>query len=203
MGFRYTPATRAIVNFIDEYGFITVNFCADIFYKDKKSPIHQARVKLNNLYNNKALTRYKSESGEYIYQLNKAVVGAHRYNIIKLYSFLYKNYEVLYFKPEQVWSTCKRRSDAHIVIKIGESRIGLLVEYEKFHSTNKDKLKDIYQSGEVQEWYRDNFKVDYYPVNLLITATGSSKLCRIENDYITICTNYKLETLIDELEELV
>lgn len=202
MGFRYTQATRDIINFMDDYGFITVNICADIFYKEKKNPKHQARVKLNTLYDNNVITRYKSEAGEYIFQLDREAVGVHKYTMLKLYSFLYKHYEVLYFKPEKVWSSCKRRSDAHIIIKNGESRIGLLVEFDKYHSTSKEKLDDIYNSGEVQEWYRNEFGADYYPVTLLMKESGKSKLCNMDTEYITICTNYKLETLVEELNEI-
>lgn len=202
MGFRYTKATREILHFISDYGFITINICADVFYKGKSNPIHQARVKLSTLYDNKVITRYKTESGEYIYQIEKKILGDHQYYITKLYSCLCRKFDVIYFKPEKNWKSCKRRSDAHIIIKNGENRIGLLVEFERFHATNKDKLDELYNSGEVQEWYKINYGVDYYPITLLVNPSGSSKLCNRETDYITICTNYRFDCLYDELNEI-
>lgn len=201
MAFRYTQVTRNILNFIDEYGFITINIAASIFYKGNSNPVHQARVKLSTLYKNGALTRYKNEFGEYIYQIYKKSIGDHNYYIMKLYGYLFANFEIVYFKPEQVWLGGKRRSDAHIIIHNGKKRVGLLVEFEKFHATSQDKLDEMFNSGEIQRWYKDNYDVDnYYPTTLFVTASGSNKICDLETEYKTISTNYKFIDLADQLK---
>lgn len=199
MGFRYTQATRNIINFTEEYGFITVNICANIFYKGNSNPMHQARTKLNTLYNNKVLARYKNQIGEYIYQVYKKTIGDHNYFVTKLYSYLFKEFDVLYFKTEKTWLGGKRRSDAHIIIDNGSKRLGLLVEFENFHATKREKLDEIYNSGEVQRWYKGEYGVDYYPITLMITPSGSSKLCDIE-EYIVLATNYRFDGLIEDLK---
>lgn len=200
MGFRYTQVTRDILAFIDKYGFITINICARIFYNGNKNPAHQARVKLSTLYQNGAITRYKTETGEYIYQIYKKSLGDHSYYIMKLYAFLFSNFEVIYFKPEATWLGGKRRSDAHIIISNGKIRKGLLVEFEKFHPTSQDKLDEMFDSGEIQRWYKDNYNVDdYYPITLFVTASGSNKICDVDTEYKTISTNYSFTDLIDQL----
>ena len=54
---RFTKNTRQILDFIDEYRFITAKQCANIFYKGRKLPLIQAQKKLKLLYDNGVIKR--------------------------------------------------------------------------------------------------------------------------------------------------
>lgn len=203
MGFRYTKATRNIINFINDYGFITINVCADIFYKGKSNPIHQARVKLSTLADNNVVTKYRLENGEYLFQTVSKNISEHRRYMVKLYGYLYRNFDIEYFKLEEVWKVSNKRSDAHIIVHNGERRVGLLIEFEHYHNTKKDKLDEIYNSNEVQQWYMDKYNVSYYPITIMITPSGNCKIVNCDDlEYCVFGTNYKFDGLADMIKDI-
>lgn len=199
MGFRYTKATREIIQFVQEYGFITISICSILFYKDNKQRYNQARVKLNKLVEEKELRVYQDVTGENIYQIKLKPIGDHRKYMIRLYAYLKEYVEVEYFKLEEVWTECNRRSDAHIIIKTEDKRIGLLCEFEKFHLTNASKYNELYESREVNKWYIDRYNKDYFPTVLLITPTGTTNCIDKENRWQTLSIDYKFTNLKDVL----
>lgn len=179
---RYTQKVRDILNFIDKYGFITTKVCANIFYKYNKSNIDQARRVLTKLVNNHDIVANKSAYGrELIYQFNKNLVPDHKYALINLYSDIYSIVNnVEYFKLEEQWLDGKRRSDAHIIISNtinGEEVFkSYLIEYDKCHKTDLKKYEEIYDSNEVQQWYKDKYGIDnYFPIVIIINYSGKIK----------------------------
>jgi hypothetical protein len=175
---RYTKKVRDILNFIDEYGFITSNICANIFFKNTKCQIDLARRCLRKLANNKDVIANKHQYGkELIYQFKRNVVSDHKYYLLNFYSEIYKQVtEVKYFKLEETWGS--RRSDAHIIfnniIDGDDSYKSYLIEFDKFHKTNpNEKYNEIYDSGLVQEWYNENQGIDnYFPDVIIINYSG-------------------------------
>jgi hypothetical protein len=175
---RYTKKIRNILNFIDDYGFITSHICANIFFKDNKCSIDLARRCLRKLANNKDIVANKHQYGkELIYQFKKNIVSDHKYFLLNFYSEIYKQVtEVKYFKLEETWGG--RRSDAHIIfnnIIDGEDSFkSYLIEFDKFHKTNPtEKYNEIYDSGLVQEWYQENQDItDYFPDVIIINHSG-------------------------------
>lgn len=92
----------------------------------------------------------------------------------------------------------KKRNDAHIILsKEDGTKIGLLVEIDLFHQTSKDKLNCLYESNEVQQWYRDNYDIEYYPSVLIVNETGRSNIKNTEYDIV--CTDFNFNGLSDIL----
>ena len=191
---RFTKNTRQILNFIDEYRFITAKQCANIFYKGRKLPLIQAQKKLKMMCDNGVIKRKQDKfTKEYIYSFDGNVPNNHKLYLIDLYSYLYNRYEVVYFNTEEIWNISKRRNDGHIIIEKDGSLIGILIEIDINHITNKAKTDSIYNSGEVQYWYEQNFGVPYFPSFIIVNASGKS---RIHSEYYeVIATDFTLESL--------
>jgi hypothetical protein len=179
---RYTKKVRDILYFIEEYNFITAKICANIFYKDSKAGLDQARRKLSDLAKNKDIVRNNKQHGkEYIYQRSKKLVPDHKYYLINLYSEIYKRADYIdYFKIEQVWKENNKKSDGHIIYDMnidGEKRRrAYLIEFDKYHATDKDKYIKLYESNEVQKWYKNNYGNEYFPDIIQINYNGNPKI---------------------------
>lgn len=199
MGIRYTKKTREILYFIEQYDFCTINIISKIFYKRNKHGYNQARVKLSNLLNEGVLKRYMSSSGEYYYQTYSKNISDHKKYILDLYAYIYSEVdEVIYFKVEEQWY--KRRSDAHIIIKNNDKNYSFLVEFEKFHMTSPQKYDELYDSGEIKQWYKDNYGLeDYFPTVLIISPTGITQCHDKELKWQTVCVDYKFTYLNEVL----
>lgn len=195
---RFTKNTRQILDFIDEYRFITAKQCANIFYKGRKLPLIQAQKKLKLMYDNGIIKRNQDKyTKEYIYSMDGNVPNNHKLYLIDLYSYLYNRYEVVYFNTEEIWNISKRRNDGHIIIEKDGDLIGILIEIDINHITNKAKTDSIYNSGEVQYWYEQNFGVHYFPSFIIVNASGKS---RIHSEYYeVIATDFTLESLCEML----
>lgn len=178
MAIRYTKTTRDIINFIKEYGFITTKICSNIFYNGNKNPYHQARVMLNKLYNNGDLKRYECETTkEYIYQITTKYIYDHKKFILDLYSRIYTMCNSIeYFKIEELWEISKRKNDGHIIYKKDGKIKTFLIEFDKYHKTSKNKLNQIYESQEVQEWYKNRYGKEHFPNIIIITPIGVSNV---------------------------
>lgn len=47
-----TKSTKDVLNFINDYGFITADICADTMYKNKSQAYNQASRKLKSMWDN-------------------------------------------------------------------------------------------------------------------------------------------------------
>lgn len=200
MAVRMTKVTRMILDHIYKYGFITAKQCSQIYYKNNKQGLIQAQVKLKNLYEAKIIKRRTSQSSnEYVYiNDSRKVLSQHSMYLMNLYAYLYNKYEILYFGLEENWSISRKRNDAHIILsKEDGTKIGLLVEIDLFHQTSKDKLNCLYESNEVQQWYKDNYDIEYYPSILIVNETGRSNIKNTEYDIV--CTDFNFNGLSDIL----
>ena len=193
---RFTKNTRQILDFIDEYRFITAKQCANIFYKGRKLPLIQAQKKLKLLYDNGVIKRNQDKyTKEYIYSMDGNVPNNHKLYIINLYSYLYSKYKVLYFNMEESWKVSKKRNDAHIIIEKDGSIVGMLVEIDINHMTNKAKTNAIYESGEVQCWYEQRFGEPYFPSFIIVNTIGKTRIP--SDEYEVIATDFSFESLCE------
>lgn len=195
MSIRFTAKVRQIINHIGEYGFITNKQCAMIYYKDSKQPYLQAQTKMKLLYDNDVVKRYEYKlNKEYIYTVDDKQISDHKMYVMNLYAYLFKNFDVLYFKPEASWN-CKKRSDAHFIIrKENGDTAGILCEVDLYHKTGKEKLDILYKSGELQTWYKSNYGAEgYYPTILIVNNNGRSNIS--SQEYEVICTDFDFEGL--------
>jgi len=196
MSIRFTRKVRDILSHINTYGFITNKQCALIYYKGRKQPYLQAQTKLKLLYDNGVVKRIEYKlNKEYIYTLENKDIGDHRMYAMNLYALLYNKYKVHYFKLEESWSLCKKRNDAHFVVENDEGcQVGMLCEIDLYHKTSQKKLDMLYESGEVQEWYKTSYDIDdYYPSILIINNTGLTQLKSIQYDVVAV--NFDFEGL--------
>lgn len=190
MSIRFTPKVRAILNHIGTYGFITNKQCALIYYKGAKQPYIQAQTKMKALYDNRIVKRTEYNlNKEYIYSMDDKQISDHRMYVMNLYAYLYNKFNVIYFKPESSWS-CKKRNDAHFIIEKDDGdTIGILVEVDLYHKTNKEKLDIMYKSGEIQNWYKVNYGAEnYYPSILIVNSSGKSNIS--PKKYQVVCTDF-------------
>lgn len=199
MSIRFTKVVRLIMEHISKYGFITNKQCEKIFYKDSRQPYVQAQVKMKLLFDSGVVKReFNTFTNEYIYSYDGKLPSYHRLYMMNLYAHLYSKYEVLYFKTENEWMNGKRRNDGHVIFKRDDgTTIGLLVEIDINHATNQNKLDSIYNSLDVQQWYSENYGVDYYPSILIINATGRTNIK--SDEYTVICCDFDFNNLIELL----
>ena len=191
---RFTANTRRILDYISEYKFITAKQCANIFYKNRKLPLIMAQKKLKLLYDNGVVKRVQDKyTKEYVYSYEGIVPNNHKLYMMNLYSYLFNRYDIVYFKLEECWDLSKRRNDAHIIIEKDDCLVGMLVEIDINHKTNRAKTQSIYESGEVQHWYKSNFGNEYFPSFIIVNANGR---CNIESDlYEVIAIDYDFNGL--------
>jgi hypothetical protein len=203
---RYTPKIRAILNFIEEYGFITSRICAKLFYKEDKFALDVARRVLTRLVNNKDIVSNKNSYGkEIIYQFKKNTVSDHKYYLLNFYAEINKLVtKVEYFKLEESWFISNKRSDAHIIfnniVDGNDSFKSYLVEFDKYHKTNPiEKYDLIYDSGEVQEWYKLRYGLNnYFPDVVIINYSGKCNN-ETERDYKIIGIDYDFTSLLQKV----
>ena len=196
---RYSQKVRDILHFIEQYNFITTRICANLFYKDDRFKIDVARRVLNRLTNNGDIVANKNKYGkELIYQFKKSTISDHSYSLLNLYGEINNIVNrVEYFKLEETWNLANRRSDAHIIfnITLNGKDVGksYLIEYDKHHKTNPtEKYNSIYDSGEVQDWYKIKYNQDnYFPDVIIINYSGKcSKSDRDEYNIIGLDYNF-------------
>ena len=81
---RYTKATRSILAFIEEHGFITCNIASRIQYKGQKQAYINAARKLRTMEQNKLLVHYiYPQTKEYIYQIKAKQISDHKKILIE------------------------------------------------------------------------------------------------------------------------
>lgn len=200
---KYTKTTRAILEFIDTYGFITTRICSNIFYKNKQAGVDQARRKLNLLVENKDIIVSKRKySKEYIFQRRKAIIPDHKYFLIKLYSQIYSLVDnVMYFKTEEHWNISNKISDGHIIynnIIDGEQvKRAFLIEIDNHHPTVPDKYIKIYDSNEVQEWYKEKYGDEVFPDVIQVNYNGVPKI--EDGDFNVIGLDYEFNGLLQKV----
>lgn len=201
---RYTQKTRDVLNFIKENGFITASICSKVFYKNNKYGINQARNMLNKLVDNKDLISSKQEFGkQLIYQDKKKTISDHNYYIVNLYSEIFNLVtRVDYFKIDERWLDGKRRCDAHIIftniINGEEYTKGFFIEFDKFHKTDKGKYDEIYESNEVQDWYKSKFGEELFPDVLIINYNGKTNLTT-QYEYNVVAIDYNFSDILQKI----
>lgn len=195
---RINQNTKDILSFIEKYGFITAKICSRIIYKNCKQSYNLASRKLLKMEQSKLLQRYLDSSNEYIYQINKKHITAHKYYLIDFYSRLYERVDsVELFEVERSWEISKKRNDGFIIYKNRDSFYSLLIEIDYSHFTSKEKLNSLYESKEVQKYFNDNYSVqDYFPTVVVVSMLGNAKYKDVEFDYLSLDFNF---TNIDRL----
>jgi hypothetical protein len=139
-----------ILEFIDQYGFITIKQTQKILYKQHKRGYECARLRLKRLLdlNYVKESQYKITK-EYVYQLKGDTrnIGESRMVALNVYAeIVYLADEVNYFKVEEEWNNGnKKRSDAHIIFtmnkgKSNEYMKSYCIEVENYYKLSPEIL---------------------------------------------------------------
>ena len=66
-----------------------------------------------------------------------------------------------------------------------------LIEIDYSHFTSKEKLESLYESKEVQKYFKDNYDIeDYFPTVVVISMLGNSEYKDVEFDYLSLDFNF-------------
>lgn len=200
---RMTQQTREILNFIDTYDYITANICARIILKGQKQAYTSSCRKLRTMEQHDLIKKYIHPlTKEFIYQIKKKQVNDHHRYAIEFYSRIYEIAdEVIYFTDKEkdvTWPLAKRRNDFHIIYIYNGNTYAMLGEVDLSHFTSKEKLVEIYEKGEVQEWYKEHYDVDnYFPSIAVLSLLGNTKYEDVPFDYLCVDFEFnQLESLI-------
>lgn len=189
---RINEKTKEVLSFIEKYGFITAKICSRTIYKGYKQNYQLASRKLRKMEQGRLLQRYLDNSNEYIYQINKKHITPHKYYLIDFYSKLYEKVDsVELFEVERLWKVSKKRNDGFIIYKNGDSFYSLLIEIDYSHFTSKEKLESLYESKEIQKYFKNNYDIeDYFPTVVIVSMLGNSKYKDVEFDYVSLDFNF-------------
>ena len=141
-----------ILDFVDEFGGITIEQAKLMFYNTKYG-YDTAKRRLKKLVEEnylKVAKDFLTQKNVY-YSIRKP--SSHKIILLDLYSKLSSltETEVIYFEPE--YTIQNKRADAMLVIKSSGVAKMLLVEVDINNKTKEDKYLNIYNSGELQSKY--------------------------------------------------
>lgn len=178
---RYNSTKRKILQFVETYGFITTKICADMFYKDNKYRVNQARNTLNTLVKSKDLIyTTQDNSKEKIFQFTKKLVSKHAYYILNLIAEMNRLGKVEEIKLEKYWMHGARRSDGMVTLVINNGTEKLfntfIIECDFTHKTDSDKYIEVYNSHEPQEYMIEHYGTDMFPDIIQLNYSGKPNI---------------------------
>jgi hypothetical protein len=207
-----------IIKYIEEFGFITIGQCYEIWYRDRKYGYDLARKELNKLIKAQYLNGYKDTGNIYaekIFFLEDKFKRPSRSMILvqNVYSELCKlGAEILYFKREEEWlkqennNHGKYRSDGFVIFNLGgyvySSFIEVIdcfssVSYNLQKKQLSNKYQDIYDSREATNKIKQITNIDkefMFPTLLIVDEVDHKSTFEME-DVNIVKTNFKLEKL--------
>jgi hypothetical protein len=206
-----------IFRYVEDYGFITIGQCYEIWYSDKKYGYDMARRELNKIIKEGYLRSYKDSCNVYtekIFYIEEKFKRPTRSMMLAMnvYAEMCRlGTEVLYFNREEPWlksdenNRGKYRSDGFIIFKLDKYVYSAFIEVIDHNTASYNhqkkllttKYTDIYDSGEPIEKIKEVTKVDKdfpFPILLIIDEINHNSVLEIENTNI-IFTNFKLEKL--------
>lgn len=188
---------KMILNYIDEHGSITINQCAKVVFTGNKYANDQARKKLRNLYNEKAIARYRnSVSNESIYYIDTRL-NIHALKLLDIYAELIAMGAKIesFCKKYRVYTGGKkyREIDALIELYYDDYFIPLIVEIDYSHNTSIAKLQEIYKSNHFQNKYQE-LSEDIFP-SIVICRPVVKKSLVVESDFQILYTDFALQNL--------
>lgn len=193
---------KLILNYIDEHGSITINQCAKVIFTGNKYAYDQARKKLRQLYNKKAIARYRASiSDEAVYYIDTRL-NIHALKLLDIYAELIAmgaKVEIIY-KKYRIYTNGKkyREVDALIELYYDDYFIPLIVEIDYSHNTSMTKLEEIYKSNHFQYKYKE-LDENIFPLIVICRPVVNKSLCT-ENDFQVLYTDFTLQNLGRVLE---
>lgn len=193
---------KMILNYIDEHGSITINQCAKVIFTGNRYAYDQARKKLRQLYNKKAIARYRASiSDEAVYYVDTRL-NIHALKLLDIYAKLVEMGAKIetFHKKYRIYINGKkyREIDALIELNYNDYFIPLIVEIDYSHNTSIIKLQEIYKSSHFQDKYRE-LSEDVFPLIVICRPVVNKSLCT-ENDFQVLYTDFTLQNLPQVLD---
>ena len=170
-----------IINFINIYGFLSIQQCADIFYTNNKMKYDETRKRLKKLYDNKLLHKISIDNNKIVYTSNHKSVNWHRYLLIQFYSLLCQYGEINTFVTEYKFMDLGIRPDGFFELIFNSQLISMFVEVDYSHDTELDRYEKLYKDGRVQEYYRDHYGKAIFPEVVIIKKNIPRKTIHSNN----------------------
>lgn len=188
---------KLILNYIDEHGSITINQCAKVIFTGNKCAYDQARKKLRQLYNEKAIARCRaSVSDEAVYYIDTRL-NIHALKLLDIYAELIVIGAKIetFHKKYRIYTDGKkyREIDALIELYYDDYFIPLIIEIDYSHNTSIIKLQEIYKSNHFQDKYKE-LDEDIFPLIVICRPVVNKSLCT-ENDFPILYTDFSLQNL--------
>lgn len=150
-----TQRDKEIVRFVEDFDFITITQCYNMWFSSQKYGYDLARKRLGKIEKEGYLKSYKDTSmygSEKIFFIDNKYAGVSRHTILaqNVYSeFIRLGATVFFYKREQRWLDGKYRSDAYICFRLSEKIHSICVEIirgtaGKPFATERDKMADKY-----------------------------------------------------------
>jgi len=178
-----------IINFINNYGFLSIQQCANIFYTDNKMKYDEARKRLKKLYDNKLLHRLFIDNNKIVYTSNHKFVNWHRYLLIQFYSLLCQYGKINTFITEYQFTDMGIRPDGFFELIFNNQLISMFVEIDYSHNTELDRYEKLYKDGRIQEYYKDRYGKVIFP-EVVVVKKNIPKNLLYSNNYKIIYLDF-------------
>ncbi|WP_125154475.1 hypothetical protein [Clostridium rectalis] len=198
----YTDEDHKILQFVEEYGSITIKQCQNMFYNRQDKGYEMARrhlAKLTNYGKLKMAVRDFNCGGRNVYYINKKL-NFHNLLTLDYYSNLIKHgAKIVYFKQEQPWLNNKYFSDAYCCYIIGNKVIFDIIEVVRTKNIEVDKYIQIFNSNEAHDLSKYIYNqlggenLELFPHLIVIDDVKHKKKLYINDDIKVIQLNFNLD----------
>lgn len=203
-----TDKDHKVLQFVEEFGSITINECRNIFYDTQIKGYEIARRRLSKLVSYKKLGVYRDmDLNLNVYYMDKKLTQ-HGILALDYYSELIRlGASIIYFKQEQPWmiepSTKKAKyfSDAYCCYHFEGKVYFDIVETVKTKNIETEKYLDIYNSKEAHVLSDEIYKQlggkprNLFPRLIIIDNVKHKNDLFINNDIKIIQLDFKLKNI--------
>lgn len=143
---------RNILKYIEEFGGITIQQAALLFFPDNPYNYDYARKRLKKMNDEHLIQKYSNFiTDEYIYFSGKKPTP-HNIFLMNFYINLkHAGANVVQFKREVNFLGGAIRSDGFVIYEFGDKRKAAILEIDISHPTAIAKYEPLFESGELQE----------------------------------------------------
>lgn len=148
-----TDTDQKVLNFVEQYGSITISQAQKMFYNTQKYGYDIARRRMKKLVtHNKLRVARDVQGNENVYYTEKKL-SYHDLLALDYYAELvYNGAKIVYFKQRQPWMNNKCISDAYCCYVLGNKVFFNIVEVVRTHGVDKAKYLELYNLGEPQKF---------------------------------------------------
>lgn len=184
---------KNIINFINDYGYLSIQQCANIFYSNHKMKYDEARKRLKQLYNNKLFNKITLDNNKCIYTINKSM-NWHRYYLIQFISLLYLQCKIKTFIKEYYFTDMGIRPDGFCELIYNKNLITLFIEIDYSHKTELNRYDKLYEDGRIQDYYEQKYGQRIFP-SIVIAKENIPRKPEYSNKYNIIYLDFSFKNI--------